>query len=389
MPAGGVGTNKPLSDQSTTPEAEVPSSPARDVDGRMAKPIFVVGAAGSGTTLLRLIVDSHPNIAIGPETAIMRLVRAQRWVPFHEHGDRWWKRLGATDEELQREVRDFYARMFEHAARRQGKNRWGDKTPLHVWHIDEIARTFDDAVVVAIVRHPAASIASNVSRFRFSVKLAIGLWLRMNRALVYHGAELGDRLGLIRYEDLVADPEAVLRELLDWLEEPWSPAVLEHDRVQREKGAPESTDGRTRPGDAIDRRRASKWMTVLTERERNFVRARTRDWATFFGYDVDRPEPVEPFVPAGSPRSYLMTAKELDARRTAFAGRVDFSCPKPALRDQLFRELPSQFAEPASPPRSKVDSMKDRLPAPVRATLGRVRRRLRGPLTPLIPRRGT
>lgn len=342
----------------------------------MPKPIFVVGAAGSGTTLLRLILDSHPNIAIGPETAIMRLVKAQRWVPFREHGDRWWKRLGLTQEELEREVRDFYSAFFEHAARRQGKERWGDKTPLHVWHIEDIARVFDDAVVVAIVRHPAASTASNVSRFRFSVKMAIGLWLRMNRALVYQGAELGDRLGLVRYEDLVADPEVVLRELLDWLEEPWSPAVLEHHRVQKEKGAPEATDGRTRPGDAIDQRRASKWMTVLTERERNFVRGRMRDWAAFFGYDVDRPEPVEPFVPESSSRRYLLTANELDARRKTFAGRLDFSEPEPALRDQLFRQLPPAFEQPATPPR-------------VRVGMGRIRRRLRGPLTPLIPRRGT
>jgi hypothetical protein len=368
-----------MSDQPETPSTEAPPSPEVSAEGRMPKPIFAVGAAGSGTTLLRLILDSHPNIAVGPETAIMRLVNAQRWIPFYEQGDRWWKELGLGEQELDRSLRDLYSQFFEHAARRQGKTRWGDKTPLHVWHVADIARVFDDSVIVGIVRHPAASTASNVSRFRFSLGLAIRLWLNMNRALVHGGAPLGERLALVRYEDMVADPEGVLRELFDWLEEPWAPEVLEHHRVQKAKGAPESTDGRTRPGDAIDQRRASKWMTVLTEREREFVRRRTRDWAAFFGYDVDRPEPVEPFVPEGSGRRYLLTGAELDARRTDFADRIDFSEPPRAIRDGLYKELPPAFQE-AESNGAVLEELKARLPPSLRRTLGRARRAARAPL---------
>ena len=87
-------------------------------------------------------------------------------------------------------------------------------------------------------------------------------------------------------------------------------------------------------------------MTVLTERERNFVRGRMRDWAAFFGYDVDRPEPVEPLVPE------LAAPLPPDRARAGRAphgvrGRLDFSEPEPALRDQLFRQLPPAFEEPA------------------------------------------
>ena len=176
-----------------------------------------MGAAGSGTTLLRLILDSHPNIAIGPETAIMRLVKAHRWIPYWRLGRNWWTRFELTEEELNRALRDLYGGFFERLARRQGKRRWGEKTPFHVWYMDEIATVWDDAVFVTIVRHPAASIASNVSRFRFSVALATRKWIRMNRVLTFQAAGLGNRLVLLRYEDLVSDPEGVLRELLDWL----------------------------------------------------------------------------------------------------------------------------------------------------------------------------
>jgi hypothetical protein len=366
-----------MTEQRTRPTTEVAPSRQADADGRMTKPIFIVGAAGSGTTLLRLILDSHPNIAIGPETAIMRLVLAHRWVPYYEHGNRWWRRLGLTEDEVERGLRDLYGGFFEHAARRQGKKRWGEKTPMHVWHIDQIAKVFDDAVFVGIIRHPAASIASTLTRFRFSMAMAVNWWIRMNRVLVHDGTALGDRLALARYEDLVADPEGVLRELLEWLEEPWSPTVLEHHRVQRDKGAPEVVDGRTRPGDAIDQRRASKWMTVFSEAQKNQIRRRTRRWAAFFGYDVDRPDPVEPFPPEGSPRRYVLTGKDLVARRDVFAARLDFSKPEPPLREQPFRELPPHIVQGRVQRERRFAFVKDRIPLPVRMRLNGLAQRMR------------
>ena len=54
------------------------------------KPIFIVGPMGSGTTLLRLIVDSHDDIAVAQETSIMRAYLAHRWIPFHRHGGDWY-----------------------------------------------------------------------------------------------------------------------------------------------------------------------------------------------------------------------------------------------------------------------------------------------------------
>jgi hypothetical protein len=344
-----------------------------------------MGAAGSGTTLLRLILDSHPNIAIGPETAVMRLVKAHRWIPYWPLGRHWWTRFGLTEEELNRALRDFYGGLFERSARRQGKGRWGEKTPFHVWHMDDIAAVWDDAVFVTIVRHPAASIASNVNRFRFGVALATRKWIRMNRVLTYHAERLPGRLVLIRYEDLVAEPEPVLRELLDWLGEPWSPEVLEHHRVQKAKGASHVTDGRTRPGDPIDKRRASKWMTVFTEQERAYVRNRAESWADFFGYEVDRPEPVRPLPPGGSGRRYLLTSEEIASRRAELAGRLDLRLPRVSPHNRSFRPPrldraaarrweAEQMVSPELPHRRPVAP----IPRPARRLLAGLRRRLTG-----------
>ena len=125
---------------------------------------------GSGTTLLRLVVDSHPRIAIPQETGFMRAARAHRFIPFWVFGATWFERLGWSEQELDEHMRGFYEVMFGRFAKDQGKVRWGEKTPWHVWHIDAMAAMFPDAAFVAIVRHPGGNVASNMTRFDYTLR---------------------------------------------------------------------------------------------------------------------------------------------------------------------------------------------------------------------------
>src|SRR5215212_8852477 len=209
-------------------------------------PIFIVGAMGSGTTLLRLVLDSHPRIAIPQETGFMRAARAQEYIPFWVFGATWYERLGWTREELDEHVGAFYATMFERFAERAGKARWGEKTPWHVWHIDGIARLFPDAVFVAIVRHPGGNCASNMTRFGYTLRKAVYHYDRYNREIARQAERHGHRFMLLRYEDLVLRPEPVMRQLLQRLGEPWSDRVVEHHTVQGGRGESAQVEGRTR-----------------------------------------------------------------------------------------------------------------------------------------------
>src|SRR5581483_4079891 len=76
------------------------------------RPIFIVGANGSGTTLLRLMLDSHPNLAIPPETGFLRLAMAHQWVPYWPLGEGWHTRLGLSDDDLTAALATFYGGMF-------------------------------------------------------------------------------------------------------------------------------------------------------------------------------------------------------------------------------------------------------------------------------------
>jgi hypothetical protein len=174
-----------------------------------------------------------------------------------------------------------------------------------------------------------------MGRFRFDASRAVAHWLRANRELVNQGTRLGERFVLCRYEDLVLEPEKTLRELFDWLDEPWQPQVLQHHEVQRDKGAPQVVDGRTRSDDPVDTERVAKWMTGLDVDDRELLRREAGAWADFFGYDVDGALPTGPLAPPQSTRERLITGTELAARREAGNWDVDFTPPAPRERAAL------------------------------------------------------
>jgi hypothetical protein len=291
---------------------------------------------GSGTTLTRLILDSHDNIAIAQETGFMRGVLADKWIPFWKFGGEWYSRLGWTEEQLDREIEGFYGRIFGRFAYEQGKTRWGDKTPYHVWHMEQAARVFPDAVFVGTVRHPGAVTVSVHKRFRYAVPRATNHWMRTNLEMTYQAARLGRRFALCRYEDLVLDSEPTLRELLDWLGEPWSPGVLEHDRVQRDRGTPAQVEGRTRSDRPISTAHIDAWVSELTERQRERLHASTGDLAAFFGYDAADPTLLMPLAAPGGEWKKIVTGCDLAARMAEVGTAIDFaSRPGPTPENRM------------------------------------------------------
>src|SRR4051812_7630916 len=271
-------------------------------------PIFIVGSMRSGSTMLRLILDSHPRIAIPGETGFMGGLLATRRIPGWKHGAEWFGRIGWTEQELDIRLREFYTGMFERHARSQGKARWGDKTPFHTAHMEEMGRVFPDAVFVGIVRHPGAVAASLHRSFHYSFDEAVGYWRGVNAQMIAAAANLGDRFTMCRYEDLVGNTEAVLQELMPAIGERFDAGLLRHHEVQRAQGAPKLTDGSTSSRDPIDARRAGRWADEVTATQRDALAAAV-SLGDVFGYTVTGTGPF----PAGL-HHWTASGKELEER---------------------------------------------------------------------------
>ncbi|MEA2170813.1 MAG: hypothetical protein QOF76_4113 [Solirubrobacteraceae bacterium] len=257
-------------------------------------PIFVMGSMGTGTTLLRLVLDSHDSIAIPPETGFMRAYKAHRFIPFKWTGRNWAKRLGWSDDEFEAEMRVFYDKLFMRYVETHGKKRWGEKTPLHIWHWEAMARMFPDAVFIAIVRHPGGSMASNMNRWRFGLARAASHFERYTRELLRQASRFPERTVMIRYEELLLNPEPLMRELLDWLGEPWSDKVLEHHVVQSGRGGKEVVEGRNRVSDPLDIARIDKWKATINKTNRRAVGKKLGRLPQFLGYSMTDAAVLEP-----------------------------------------------------------------------------------------------
>lgn len=292
-------------------------------------PIFVVGSMRSGSTMLRLILDSHPRIAIGAETGFFGGMLAAKEIPGWKYGKGWYHRLGWEDAEFDARLRDFYTGLFSHYAEQQGKPRWGEKTPYHTLHIEGMADLFPSAVFVGIVRHPGAVAASLRKNFHYTFDAALDYWRATNLAMVRAADAVADRFTLCRYEDLVLDAEPVLRELTAFLGEPWSEKLLAHHEVQRNKGAPRFVDGSTSTRDAIDSSRVDEWVRDSGPAELSALAA-VAPLATFFGYEATDPTALAPMV--DDPDSgRLLSGKDLVRRRDTWGDDIDFAEPLPAL----------------------------------------------------------
>jgi len=195
--------------------------------GAASAPIFVIGCARSGTTLVRLLLDSHPNISAGAETKF--LPELERMIE-RANLDRKFDLQRAY---LLDRMREFYGTIQHDYMARRGKRRWAEKTPAYTLHLPLIDELYPDAQFVHVIRDARDVVASTRDRwgYRAALGTALSKWRRYVTAARAFGRRLpAGRYHDLRYEALVEDPETVARELLAFLNEPWEAQVLAYDQ---------------------------------------------------------------------------------------------------------------------------------------------------------------
>jgi hypothetical protein len=217
----------------------------------------VVGVGRSGTTLLRLMLDAHPALTIPPETHFVpSLIQASGTLRFNpgravecivEGRHRRWPDFGLNGDELLAELRaiphfnapDTLRTFYRLYAEKQGKSRWGDKTPDYVRKMRKIQTTLPEARFIHLIRdgrdaglsHNARVVNRGVREPLPAAELARRWVLRIETARET-AAGLTGYLEL-RYEDLVTDPEPALRKVCELIALDYDPAMLSyHERAE-------------------------------------------------------------------------------------------------------------------------------------------------------------
>ncbi len=206
-------------------------------------PIFLVGCQRSGTTMLRLVLDSHSRISCGPETRFLPDLR--RVV------GRDWERLarfGFTREDWLRRIAEFFGGIHADYAAARGKTRWADKTPLYALSIDFVTEVFPDAQIVHVIRDGRDVVVSHRKRFGYwSAVKCVVKWPRyIHTARAAARALPADRYYELRYEDTVTDPEKAMRGLFEFLGEPWEEGILDYGDKQHDVAQKYTTEAERR-----------------------------------------------------------------------------------------------------------------------------------------------
>lgn len=187
--------------------------------------IIMGGAPRSGTTLLRRIFDRHPDICAGAETKL--------FVPAAFNLAWLSQSYGIPRDELEamRQASGsqgaFVDTFAERVKRDADKRRWAEKTPMNIRNLDWIMPRWPHASVIHIIRDGRDVVCS--MRQHPDWRWVDGAWQKVlvPRSLESHAQRwLADtatgmawrddaRYVEVRYEDLVAEPAAVIRGLSD------------------------------------------------------------------------------------------------------------------------------------------------------------------------------
>ena len=194
------------------------------------RPVFVVGMMRSGTTLIEQIIASHPRATGAGELQFWRILE-------DKYQD--WVRGRMPDPGVGGKLAQSY--LEELARRSSDAARVVDKTPANVDYLGLLHRLLPNARFIYMQRDPVDTCLScyfqnfiNAASFAMDLQ-DLAHYYREHHRLVAHWRSVLPKESFLEmpYEQLVADPEASSRRILEFLDLEWDPKVLEFHKTER------------------------------------------------------------------------------------------------------------------------------------------------------------
>ena len=193
----------------------------RPGDRLLEQPGFVMCTLRSGSTLLRVLLNSHSRIHC-PHEIHLRYLGVDletKWV------ERSMKEMGLDEERLEYLLWD---RVLHRELSGSGKPRLVTKTPNDVFVADRIKTCWPDAKLIFLLRHPAAIVRSRQDYQGEDADQEKNVDLIRRYCEALEAARQSYDGVTIRYEDLTADPEATLRPVCEHLGVPFEAGMLSY-----------------------------------------------------------------------------------------------------------------------------------------------------------------
>lgn len=207
----------------------------------MGQPIFILSQARTGSTLVRYLVDTHPDVCCPPELALGRLCYALAYTLGLTLSTR--PNGGDRNAAVHAAVRSHVDEIMTGYCAGKKKARWCDKSTNNTEHLALIADVFPDAQYICLHRHCLDVVQSLFELFRFGfpgrygqlvarspgdlVDALIDSWIGPARALLEFESSHARQCFRLKYEDLVASPVAMAERMFAFLQLPFSAGMLD------------------------------------------------------------------------------------------------------------------------------------------------------------------
>lgn len=198
--------------------------------------IFIGGVPRSGTTLMRAMLDAHPDVRCGQETRIIPRILQLRshWLKSEKESLRL-EEAGITSEVMNSAIASFCLEVI--AKHGEPASRLCNKDPLTLKMGTYVIELFPNAKFLFMVRDGRATVNSIISRkvtitgFDLSsYRQCMTKWNHAIETMHNQCKDIGsDKCMMVYYEQLVLHPEQWMRKILKFLDVPWNESVLHHE----------------------------------------------------------------------------------------------------------------------------------------------------------------
>jgi tetratricopeptide (TPR) repeat protein len=255
--------------------------PANDDAGGI---VFLVGFPRSGTTLLDRMLRAHPDVEVLEEKSLFSLLH-QDW-----SNPGTLEALADIDEAQIMDARAIYRQEMSRQRHQPQRSVVIDKLPLNLAYLFLIYRLFPAAPVIFLQRHPMDACISCFSQ-AFELEASMGYFLDIEQTAQYYDAvmqvaalsmdQVGNPIHQLRYEDLVAAPQAQLAALTDFLGLQRHDPMLEFGR--QSEGETSNTPSYQQVSQPLHSRSIGKWRRYANRLESS--QSVLQPWVDRFGYN--------------------------------------------------------------------------------------------------------